>query len=298
MDADEIEKYVKAGKIGKEAKELAKKLVKIGEADINVAEEIEDFILSKVGKSGGLAFPVTVCVNEIAAHKTPDPQKPYAFKKGDVVKVDLGVHIEGYIADTALTIDLGNNADLLAANELALEKAIESIKKNKNFGEVGKTVEQTMKTKGYMPITNLAGHQIRRFNLHAGASVPNCETTDWSKFQKGEAYAIEPFATNGVGLVVGGAEGGIMKVQKPEAKPRLESARAVLNYIVDTFGVFEFSKRRVLKKYPDAQMLLELLKKDGVLYEYPILKEKSGVLVSQFEETILILDGKVIMTTE
>jgi len=298
MESEEIEKYKEAGHIAKEAKNLAAEIVKIGASDLDVAEKLEEFILSKTGERGGLAFPVSVCVNEIAAHKTPSIQNPYLFKKGDVVKIDLGVHINGYIADTATTFDFGDNKNLLQTNKLALKKAIEAIKKDKPLGDLGKIVEQTMKGGGFMPITNLAGHQIKPYNIHAGVSVPNCETNNQAKFQKGEAYAIEPFATTGCGLVVSSAGGGIMKVLKPEAKPRLETSRTILKYVIDNFGLFEFSKRNILKKYPNAQLFIESLKKDGVLYEYPGLKEKTNAVVSQFEDTILVLgDGKIIITT-
>ncbi len=299
MNKEEIEKYIEAGKIAKDAKDLAAKLVVVGASDADVAEKIEEFILEKTGSSGGLAFPVSIGVNEIAAHKTPSIRNPYVFKKGDLVKVDLGVHIGGYIADTALTFDLGDHQKHIAANKLALEKALEAIKEDKCLGEVGKIVEQTIKSAGFMSITNLAGHKIEQYKIHAGVSVPNCETTDASKFQKGEAYAIEPFVTTGCGLVVGSASGEIMKVLKPEAKPRLESSRAILKYILDNFGTFEFSKRSVLKKYPTSQLSLQLLKKEGIIYDYPSLKEKNNGLVSQFEETILVLDsGEIIITTE
>jgi len=126
MDAKELEKYRKSGAIAKEVREWSRKLVKEGMPLLKIAEDVE----AKIRKNGGdLAFPVNVCVNHITAHYTPKYNDETVLGANDVVSVDLGVHVDGYIADTAYTIDLsGDYSKMLEANKEALDKSIVVIK--------------------------------------------------------------------------------------------------------------------------------------------------------------------------
>ena len=103
MDDAVYEKYKLAGNIAAQARNFGVDLIKPGVSFLDVANSVE----SKILKSGaGLAFPVNISINEIAAHFSPRHDETLVFKKGDVVKLDVGAHIDGFIADTAVTVEV------------------------------------------------------------------------------------------------------------------------------------------------------------------------------------------------
>ena len=73
---------------------------------LDVTERIENFVTEK---NGGLAFPTNLAINNVGAHWTPSTRSKEIFHTGDVVKLDVGVHIDGYIGDNALTVEIGND---------------------------------------------------------------------------------------------------------------------------------------------------------------------------------------------
>jgi methionyl aminopeptidase len=194
-----IEEFAEVGKIAARIREESKQLVNAGEGLLDIAETIEGMIREQ---GCDPAFPTNVSVNEIAAHYTPEQGDKTLLGEKDIVKVDLGVEMNGAIADTAYTIDLsGNYAKLVEASEKALEMAIAAIKPGVTVGHIGGVIEDAIKGYGYRPVANLTGHRISTGMLHTGIDVPCVKSEDPYEFQVGEIYAIEPFATNGKGFV-------------------------------------------------------------------------------------------------
>ena len=157
------EKYILAGKIAADAREYGIGLIKPGVSYLEIVNKVE----SKIIKRGaGLAFPVNISINEIAAHFSPrHDDKALTFRKGDVVKLDIGAHFDGYIADTAETVEIGAHKyeDMIKASCDALDAVIAFIKPRINLLEIGKTVEDTIKSYGFKPIDNLTGHSMHRY---------------------------------------------------------------------------------------------------------------------------------------
>jgi methionine aminopeptidase len=171
MDSSELESYRKAGKIGVEVRAWSRKLVKPGAKLLDIAEAVESKIFEKGGR---LAFPVNVCVNEVTAHYTPKFNDTAVLTENDVVSVDLGVHVDGFIADMAYTVDLtGEYSKLLEVNELALEKSIEVVRPGASVSEIGEIVQSTITSAGYKPIENLTGHEVKQYDLPAGLWSPS-----------------------------------------------------------------------------------------------------------------------------
>ncbi len=285
----------KASKIAAKALNLAKKLVRPEVSLLEVAEKIEGLIIEEGGKP---AFPVNISINDIAAHYTPSIDDKSAFKEGDVVKIDIGVHINGWIIDTAITIDLGDHKGLIKASKEALENALKVIKKGVELWAIGDVIERTIKKYNLNPIYNLSGHQIEQYNLHAGLTIPNFNNKSKIKLEEG-LYAIEPFATNGIGYVKDGNPSGILKIMDLKA-PRDRIARKIYDYIIKEYKTLPFAKRWLYKIFPKNQVdyAINLMKKLDILYEYPILVEKSGGLVSQHEKTVLISDRVYVFPEE
>lgn len=191
--------YIEAGKIA--AKVRSEALPRIKE-DIPLLE-IAEFVEERIKELGGKpAFPCNISINEIASHYTPQDNLP-VFRKGDVVKLDLGAHIEGYIADTAATVEVRTNDHhlLLHACDDALQNAIGYVKNGVETSHIGKIIEDTIKKSGFNPIKDLTGHNLERFDLHAGISIPNYKSFFSHAIKKDMVFAIEPFATYGRGNI-------------------------------------------------------------------------------------------------
>ena len=290
----DTEKILKAGKIASEVKKYARTIVKSGIPLYEIAEKIEEKIKEKGGKP---AFPVNLSIDNIAAHYTPsnDDKTP---AKG-LLKIDLGVHIDGWIADTAFSIDLDNNEEnkkLIEASEKALQNALKIAKKDCSLNEIGKTISDAIESSGFSPIINLSGHSMEKYRLHSGITVPNIEDNKNLKLKEG-LYAIEPFATTGSGRVHDGKLSGIYEL-KNEKNVRSPIAREILEFIIKEYGTLPFCSRNLIKKFGTKALFgLKQLESNGNLHSYAQLVEIGGSKVSQAEETILVLKDKVIVTT-
>lgn len=296
MDDKELQTYRKAGKIVSDVREWSKSLIMKGEPIIEIAEKIEKKIISSGGE---LAFPVNICINDITAHYTPKFNDKSTIGENDVVSVDLGVHIDGYIADTACTIDLsGNYEKMLKANEDALNKAISLIKPGAKVSEISSTVQKILNKAGFKPIENLTGHEVKRYDLHAGISIPNIEVPyDW-EIKEGMVLALEPFATDGYGRVIESKQAEIFSLK--EIKPtRMREARILLTEI-EKRKKLPFAERWFTNKINPMRLSLVLrdLVSNEILKAYPILHEKEKGVVSQFEHTVIVTEDGCEVTTE
>lgn len=296
MENEVIEKYKKAGNIAKEVREWSRELVKEGVKTLDVAEKIEAKIISLGGK---MAFPTNISINSIAAHATPKINDETVFKKGDLVKIDIGVHVEGFIADTAYTIEVGTKewASLIKASEDAVNAAIKEIKPGVSISRIGNVVEEAIKKHSFVPIANLSGHEISEYDLHAGMTIPNFNNKSSQVLKKGMAVAIEPFATNGLGQVIETKDSEIFKLI--DARPvRQPIARKILDYVIKEHRELPFCKRWVAKKVGGfgLEMAFQELVRAGVLHNYPVLKEGKEGMVSQTEHTVLVLDQPIVTT--
>lgn len=296
MEEEVIEKYKKAGKIAKEVREWSRELIKEGAKTLDIAEAIEKKIIDLGGE---FAFPTTISINSIAAHSTPRINDETVLKRGDVVKVDLGVHIDGFIADTAYTIEVGtsNWKDLIKSSEDAVNAAIKIAKPGVTVSEIGAAVENVINKYNFIPIANLSGHEVNEYDLHAGITIPNFDNSGTTTLEEGMAVAIEPFATNGVGKVIDAKDSEIFKLieNKPVRHP---IARKILNYVAEKHQLLPFCKRWVAKGVGGfgIEMGMKELVRIGALHHYPILKEGGSGMVSQTEHTIIVLDKPIVTT--
>lgn len=297
MNKSDFDKWLKAGSIASEALEFGKKLLVPDANLLDIALKIEDFISKKGAKPG---FPVQISINDIAAHYTPFPDDKSVLKEGDLVKLDLGVHIDGFIGDTALTIEVASakNTDLLKVSKEALNAAIKLCKPGTQIWEIGEAVENVITNEGFNPIRNLSGHKVDRYTLHSNLSIPNFNNNDKTELWDGLVIAIEPFASTGAGLVKEGKGSSNYRWDGNKKMPRDSSSRDVLRFIKEEFNTLPFAKRYLINKFPMPKLNLALMSllRDEIIYEYAQLPEKTGGLVSQHEHTIMIKDKPIIIT--
>ncbi len=288
-----MENWIKAGKISAEVREYAKTLIKPGEKLFDVAEKIE----SKIVELGGcVGFPVNISLNSFAAHYTPVYNDDLIFRD-QVVKVDIGVCVEGAIGDSAFTVDLsGNYSKLVDASEDALKEASKILKPGVTLGEIGKTIYNTINSYGYTPIKNLSGHGLDLYSVHSKPQIPNYDTGDSTKLEKGMFIAIEPFATNGKGMVKESGEAMIFSqvVKRPVRDP---VARKLLAEISELKGL-PFASRHFVAKYGQGRLRLALraLKQSGIIHDYPPLVEVDNGIVTQAEHSFYIDDEVITLT--
>lgn len=254
-----------------------------------------------MNKGGKCAFPVNVSLNEIAAHYTAEPNDKTIVKDIDLLKIDLGVQINGHIADTAVTVCYDPKYDFLVqAAEAALREAMSIIRVGAKSSDVGKIIENTTKQMGGIPIANLSGHSLEQYTIHAGKSVPNIWSIGSFSFQSTEAYACEPFVTtpDGSGFV---REGKIRNIFSLVTRKRTkdDDANKMIDFIWQKFNMLPFALRWFIPEYDEktARELLERLIKNKVVRSYPILVEANEQRVAQAEHTFIPQENGVLVTT-
>jgi methionyl aminopeptidase len=283
---EHLEKNRQAGEVLKKVKEESRQLITEGALLLDIAQFIEEKIIEYGAQ---IAFPVNISLNEIAAHYSPPATDETALEKGDYIKVDIGCHIDGYIADSAYTMKVGDSDDdLIKASQDALQAALTMIKAGVTTGEIGKVIEDTINTYGCVPIENLTGHGLSQYSIHAPPSIPNIDDGSTIVLEEGDTIAIEPFATTGVGRVVDDERVYIFNflTQRPL---RLNSAKKLMYHIQNTYPELPFAERWVAKD-KKAEFMLRILIKNGVLFPYHILKEKTGAPVTQAEHSVIVTE--------
>jgi methionyl aminopeptidase len=294
MDKTIYENYKRAGKIAADAREYGISLLKPGVRFLDVATMIEKRITEK---GAGLAFPVNIALNTIAAHYSPRHDDPHTLKKGDVVKLDVGAHVSGYIADTAVTVELETHQyeTMIRASEEALENAIKIINADTPLCKIGETVERTITSFGFKPISNLMGHGLDRYELHSGISIPNVGSLGGkTRLKEGDAVAIEPFATNGAGHVIAG-EGSNIYLCKESLKAKFirdTKTKTLYEKMNSHFGSLPFAQRWCHTLFPKDDLTLRKLSILGVMKQYPQLIEAKGGMVTQKEHTVIVRKDK------
>jgi len=294
----QLQDYINAGKIASEVRENARRKNHVGSTLEEICNSIEKEIISKGGKC---AFPVNVSLNEIAAHYTAEPNDKIIVKDTDLLKIDLGVQINGHIADTAVTVCYEPKYDFLVqAAESALREAMSIIKVGTKSSDVGKIIENTAKQMGGIPIANLSGHSLEQYTIHAGKSVPNIWSIGSFSFQSTEAYACEPFVTtpDGSGFV---REGKVRNIFSLVTRKRTkdEDANKMIDFIWQKFNMLPFALRWFIPEYEEktARDLLEKLIKNKIVRSYPILVEANEQRVAQAEHTFIPQENNALVTT-
>jgi methionyl aminopeptidase len=297
-DEEELEKFRLSGKILCEAREEMRQLVHENMSIIDVCEKAEGLIREKGGKP---AFPCNVSINEVAAHYTSPPDDERRIPERAVVKVDMGVHVDGYVTDTAFTACFNPEySSMKSAAEHALQAAIDSIHGDMAVSKIGEIIEKTIKNRGFKPISNLTGHSVGRYLIHAGTSIPNVQQISFAKVKAGDVFAIEPFVTppDAVGRVENSPQVTIFRLVKTKSQKN-PHAKALLKYIEKNFRTLPFAERwlkGVVPKDKHREAFKQLLSSKALM-GYPVFVEVSRKTVTQAEHTLLVTeDGCEVLT--
>ncbi|MHA1221503.1 MAG: type II methionyl aminopeptidase [Candidatus Heimdallarchaeota archaeon] len=290
--------YLKAGEISIKVKELLRKKVKVGASVLEICETGE----AKIKELGGKwAFPLNVSINNIAAHYSSPPEDTLVIQKGDIVKIDCGVEIDGYVADTAFTVSFGTgHKDLIRASEEATKAAIDLIRPGLTTDRIGAEIEDIIRSYGFRPIRELSGHQLDQNILHGPITIPNVKGTKGIRLEEGQAFAIETFATTGTGkLIKGDIKCFIWQLNPMPVSFRLESAKKARKVILAKYQYFPFTTRWIAKELtaPTAKLALRYLADNYQIKRYSVLSDVKDSFVSQSEHTVYLTGNSRVVTT-
>lgn len=303
-----IDSYIQAGKIVSKIRSDASEMIEEGCLVLDLVEYVESEILKQ---GAGIAFPCNVSLNEIAAHYTSPENDKTVIHAGDLVKLDLGAEIDGCIADSAVTIIAGGNIDerftqdeinlheeIVEASAAGLDAAIATVRAGAELGKIGAAVNEAISEYNLNPIFNLTGHSLEQYNLHAGISIPNYDNHDPYKLEEGQAIAIEPFATNGAGIV-NDAPGHYIFSYIANKPFRMKTTQKVLNHIKNNNQYLPFSGRWITEKFGERRgnIALKQLSEAMAIYPYAPLREKKDCFVSQKEHTVIVEKEGCTVTT-
>lgn len=302
-----IEEYEKSGKIVSKVRRMAADYI---EADMKILDLV-NFVESNIIEMGGNpAFPCNISINEITAHYTAPPGDESIINAGDLVKIDLGAHVDGYIADSAVTVLVGDcdsvleedekelNLKMIQTAQDALNSAINTIKAGVQLGEIGTAIEETINKNGLNSVSNLTGHGMDQYILHSGISVPNIKEVNEHQVEEGDVLAIEPFVTNGIGRVGDMNEAYIFRFLR-DRPMRMVHAKKLLHSIVNDFRNLPFCQRWLTNENNEKHLNIAMrqLITSRAVYPYHVLKEKSDARVAQAEHTVIVeKDGCKVIT--
>jgi methionyl aminopeptidase len=290
MDAEVLEKYRKAGDILARVRDEASSMIDVGVSILEVANFVEE----KTRDLGGEpAFPCNISRDRVAAHDTPRPQDGDVFGE-EMVKLDIGVHVDGWIADSAVTVDLSGHPDLVEASKAGLAAAIELVESGVDTAKLGAAIEDAIRGYGYNSVANLTGHGLGHYQAHGEPSVPNRAIEKGVELLPGDVIAIEPFATDGVGRI---SEAPQVEIFSFVAKRPIRSppARALLKQVQENYSTLPFARRWLSGDRID--YAINQLLRAGILHRYPLLWEAEGALVSQAEHTVIVMENGCEVTT-
>lgn len=285
LDAEKYDHHRQAGEILTQVRAETVDRIEPGASHLEVATFAEERIRELGGKP---AFPLNISIDEEAAHRTPSIDDEATFGE-ELVNIDIGVHVDGWIADSAVTVDLrGEHGDLVEASAAALAKAIELIEPGVSTATLGAKIEKTIEAQGFRPVANLTGHGLGRYEQHTDPTIPNRSVPEGQTLTAGDVVAIEPFATTGSGKVREGPSEEIFALET-DGSIRNRAARKALEQITDEFRTLPFATRWLEGNRPE--MALRRLKQRGLVEGYPVLRDTEGSYVSQKEHTVLVTDA-------
>jgi methionyl aminopeptidase len=285
-----------AGRIASAARALGAARVVAGASLLEVCRAVEDEIERR---GGALAFPVQTSRNDLAAHYCPSPEDTTVYATGDLAKLDIGVHVDGWVVDTALTVNVGDvpqNRALVDAARRALEAAIAVARAGVPVRALSAVIEQTIRGAGLQPVRNLCGHGVGRYVVHCAPPIPNVAGNSQDTLRAGAVVAIEPFATDGPGHV---SEEGVPEIFRLD--PASAATGAPHGDVVEAIRALSglpFARRQ-LSAFDRAAVeeTLVWLKRHARLTAYPPLLQKGGRPVAQAEHTVYVgPDGVEVLT--
>jgi len=256
-------------------------------------------------KDKGAAFPCSISVNNTAVHYSPlrDDEKQVILKEGDLVKIDLGAHVDGFVSACAHTTiatanpqqaTTGRKADAIAAAHYASEIALRLIKPGKKNSDVTEAINQVISQFKCSPLEGVLSHQMKKFVIDGNQVIINKTSVDQKveefEFADNTVYCIDIVVSTGEGKAKEGeTRCNIYKRSVEQTyQLKMQTSRAVFKEINKKFPTFPFCLRN-LEDEKKGKLGISEMSKHGLVLPYPVLYEKPGEFIAQFKYTCLIL---------
>eukprot|EP00033_Pygsuia_biforma_P000378 GCRY01000453.1.p1 GENE.GCRY01000453.1~~GCRY01000453.1.p1 ORF type:complete len:372 (+),score=105.59 GCRY01000453.1:109-1224(+) len=317
-DADVLTKYKTAAGIANDAMTGVIAAVK---ADIDVVElcQLGDKLINEAcskiynkkvkGReiTKGIAFPTCVSVNDCVGHFSPFSNESVKLAEGDMVKIDLGVHVDGRISQIAHTVVVGagpikeRNADVVMAANQAANVVLHMMKPGVKNNDISAMIEKVAKCYNCTPVEGVLSHETKAFVLDHENVIINKPSVD----QKVEEFEIEPYSVFTIDVVMTTGEGKaiekearttVFKRTENSYSLKMKASRAVLHEIESKFSTMAFSLRSLEEK--NARMGIVECLNHGLVQPFPVLFEKSGANVAQVKFTVLVTPTSTMRVTE
>lgn len=300
VDESDMDRALLAGRIAGKALLYGKSLMKPDVRVVEVLDKVEEFIRNNGGE---MAFPVQMAINDVAAHFCPGDDDITVFKSTDIIKLDCGVHVDGIIADNALTVIFKEDnerydelSNIKRASEEALKNAVNYARPGTTLGEIGLIIQETISKYDLSPVKNLSGHGLGKYSVHEPPTIPNFDSRDKHELQENQLIAIEPFATNGHGMIFESSNATIFS-QINNKPVRSQITREILRDI-QAFQKLPFTARWLTKKHSASKVRYAIndMMNLEILHEYPPLIEVGRGMVAQSEHTVIVREKPIVTT--
>eukprot|EP00941_MAST-03F_sp_MAST-3F-sp1_P003928 g3928.t1 len=272
---------------------------------------------SKKNMQKGIAFPTCVSVNNIVCHNSPLDGESQELKAGDMVKIDLGCHIDGYIAVAAHTVVIdaekgvqteisGKQADVLHAADVCATVAHKMLRVGNNTSQVTEALKKVAEAFDVKLCQGVLSHQMKRFVIDGNKVILQREEIDQKvetkEFKLNEVYAIDICVTSGDGKLRESEERTTVFKRAIDEQYRLKrkSSRFLFNKVNELAPSLPFSLRAMaVDKESTTQVRAGIIecKKSGLLVPYPVLVEKEGEFVAHIKFTVLLTKSGCNRTT-
>ncbi|KAK9436991.1 Peptidase M24A, methionine aminopeptidase, subfamily 2, binding site [Metarhizium brunneum] len=310
-----LNNYRKAAEVHRQTRKWVQESVKPGQTLTEIAVGIEDSVRALLDNAGlepgqglqsGLGFPTGLSLNHCVAHYTPNPgQKDVVLQHQDVIKVDFGVHVNGWIVDSAFTMSFDPTYDdLLAAVKDATNTGIKNAGIDVRISDVGAAMQEAMesyevdirgKTYPVKPVRNLCGHDIKHYRIHGDKTIPFVKNSNQTKMEEGDIFAVETFGSTGRGFIRDGPGiygYGLSHSPRERVSLPRSSANTLYKTIKENFGTLVFCRRYLNHVGLDRYLAgINYLVSNGILDDYAPLMDVPGSYSAQFEHTILLRES-------
>ncbi|XP_008789134.2 ERBB-3 BINDING PROTEIN 1-like [Phoenix dactylifera] len=306
---DVVTKYKCAAEIVNKALQLVVSECKPKAKIVDICEKGDAFIKEQTGNvyknvkkkiEKGIAFPTCISVNNTVCHFSPLGSDETVLEANDVVKIDMGCHIDGFIAVVAHTHVLqdgsitGRAADVIAAANTAAEVALRLVRPGKKNKDVAEAIQKVAAAYDCKVVEGVLSHQIKQFVIDGNKvvlSVSNPDTrVDDAEFEENEVYAIDIVTSTGEGKprLLDEKQTTIYKraVDK-NYHLKMKASRFIFSEINQKFPILPFTARALEEKRARLG-LVECVNHD-LLQPYPVLHEKPGDLVAHIKFTVLLM---------
>merc|ERR1712072_1519117 len=259
-------------------------------------------------KDKGVAFPTCISVNEIAGHNSPPLGDETTLADGDLVKIDLSVHIDGWIASVAHTLCVaedpaapieGRKGAVVMAAAVAAEGLFAALKPGVSNASLPPIFENAAKAFGVNVVEGVLSHQTKRFVIDGNKViiskvVPGEQTVDEDTFEVNDVLAVDIMMSTGEGKPQEKDEKKQMVFKRAVDQNynlKMKVSREIFSKIVGDYPTLPFS----LRQYDDARARLgmkECLEHD-LFHTYPVLEEKEGEFTAHMKFTVMMTDEGV-----